>query len=179
MFHVIITDKDVGEPIKPLHYPTTRYAARGIILDKDLNIALLNKVLKNEFKLPGGGIENDESPKEAFLRECLEETGCQISIIDQLGIIEEHKSKDNFKQISYAFLGKVDKDLGYQNLTEKEIDEGAKVFWANLDEAIKLIKHSYNNIVGSSYESVYQSKFIIFRDLYILNAYKNETKQYK
>ena len=37
-----------------------------------------NKKKKNEYKLPGGGIDYGETPNEAFIREALEETGCKI-----------------------------------------------------------------------------------------------------
>lgn len=172
LFHIIITDEDVGESIRPLNNPLTRFAARGIIVNEDNQIALLNKVYKNEYKLPGGGIENDETPEEAFLRETLEETGCQIRIMNKLGVIEEHKSKNNFKQISHVFLGKVVKDFGYLSLTEKEKNEGAKLIWVCLEEALSLIIDSYHHIIGSPYESIYQSKFIVFRDLKIIEFYK-------
>ena len=49
----VITDKDFNiDPIS-IENPRLRYASRGIIF-KDNKIAILNKQLKNEFKLIGG-----------------------------------------------------------------------------------------------------------------------------
>ncbi len=56
----------------------------------------------------------------------LEETGCEVKIIECLGTTEEYKTLNNFKQISYVFVGKVLKDTQQLNVTEKEKDEGAK-----------------------------------------------------
>ena len=51
----------------------------------------------NEYKLPGGGMDEGEQPIETFKREILEEVGCEIDNIKLLGYTEEQKSKTNFK----------------------------------------------------------------------------------
>lgn len=69
-----ITDKDIGEEYKELENPILRLAARGIVIRNDGKIAIFNKLNKNEYKFPGGGMEKDENPEDAFKREVLEET---------------------------------------------------------------------------------------------------------
>ena len=96
-----ITDTDIGEEDKELENPRVRLAARGIVIREDGKIAVFNKANKNEYKLPGGGMENDEEPEETFKREVLEETGCIVEVIQSLGVTEEYKSQTNFKQISH------------------------------------------------------------------------------
>lgn len=139
-------------------------------------IAIFNKSNKNEYKLPGGGVDKGEDIKEAFKRETLEETGCEIEIIDELGTIEEHKSLDNFKQISYIFVGKVLKDNNKLELTQKEKDEGAKLIWVDKKKGLKLITECFENLKESKYENLYHSKFIVLRDRYILEYYLNNIK---
>ena len=46
-----------------------------------------------------------------------------------MGTTEEYKTLDNFKQISYIFVGKVLEDTKQLNVTQKEKDEGAKLVW--------------------------------------------------
>ena len=75
-----LTDEDFGLDIVPFDNPRHRYGARGIVFNKDNKIAVLNKTLKNEYKLVGGGIEEDEDPTKAFKREVLEEAGCIVEI---------------------------------------------------------------------------------------------------
>ena len=99
-----ITDKDIGEQYFETENPKLRLSARGIVVRDDKKIAVFNKDNKNEYKLPGGGIENDENPEEAFKREVLEETGCIVEIVQSLGITEEYKCQSNFKQISNVFV---------------------------------------------------------------------------
>lgn len=166
-----ITDEDIGEVSKNMNNPRLRLGARGIVIREDGKIAIFNKSNKNEYKLPGGGIEEDENPEEAFKREVLEETGCKVEIIKKLGTTEEYKTLDNFKQISYIFVGKVLEDTKQLNVTQKEKDEGAKLVWETPENALKVITESYDKLIASKYESVYHTRFIVLRDRKILEYY--------
>ena len=168
-----VTDEDIGGKSVKMENPKLRHGARGIVIREDGKIAVFNKSNKNEFKLPGGGIEGKENPEEAFKREALEETGCEVEIIDTLGTIEEYKSKNNFKQISYVFVGKVIKDTKQLHVTKKEKDEGAKLLWETPEKALELVKGCYDKLVASKYASVYSTKFVVLRDRKILERYLN------
>ena len=166
-----IMDEDIGEVSVKMDNPRLRFGARGIVIREDGKIAVFNKSNKNEYKLPGGGLEGEERPEEAFKREVLEETGCKVEIVKELGTAEEYKTLDNFKQISYVFVGKVVEDTKQLNVTEKEKDEGAKLIWETPERALELITKSYDNLIASKYESVYHTKFIVLRDRKILERY--------
>lgn len=172
----VLKDEDFELESVEFNNPRVRYGARGIIIREDGKIAIFNKSNKNEYKLPGGGVDKGEDIKEAFKREALEETGCEIEIIKELGTIEEHKSLDNFKQISYLFVGKVLKDNNQLELTQKEKDEGAKLLWVDEKEGLRLITECSNNLKESKYENLYHSKFIVLRDRYILEYYLQNKK---
>ena len=154
--------------------PKLRLGARGIVIREDGKIAVFNKSNKNEYKLPGGGLEGEETPEDAFKREVLEETGCEVEIIQALGTTEEYKSLNNFKQISYIFVGKVLKDNKQLNVTEKEKDEGAKLVWETPERALELITECYDKITASKYSSVYSTKFVVLRDRKILEKYLHD-----
>ena len=172
-----LTDNDIGEQYIGLENPRVRLGARGIVVRNDGKIAIFNKSNKNEYKLPGGGIENDETPEEAFKREVLEETGCIVEIIEKLGVTEEYKSQINFKQISNVFVAKVIKDTKHLNVTQKEKDEGARLFWETPPKALELITDCFGKLVKSDYESIYATKFVVLRDRKILEHYINNSKQ--
>ena len=166
-----ITDKDIGEKVINMENSKLRLGARGIVIRKDGKIAVFNKSNKNEYKLPGGGLEGEEKPEDAFRREVLEETGCEVEIIDTLGTTEEYKSLNNFKQISYIFVGKVINDTKQLNVTEKEKNEGAKLIWETPEKALELIAGCFNQLTASKYSSVYSTKFVVLRDRKILERY--------
>ena len=171
----VLTDADFNiEPIE-MNNPRHRFASRGLVF-KDGKIAILNKQKKNEYKLVGGGIENNEDPAIAFQREVLEEAGCEVEIKNYLGTIEEHKSQDNFKQTSHVYVANVINDTGQLNFTPKEIAEGSRLLWLDIKDAMKFIKESEDKLIASKYENVYHTKFIVRRDYEILNYYlKNYT----
>ena len=166
-----LTDTDIGEKYLETEHPQLRLASRGIVIRDDGKIAVFNKYNKNEYKLPGGGAEDGETPEETFKREVLEETGCVIEIIEQLGITEEYKSKSNFKQISNIFIGKVIEDTKQLNVTQKEKDEGAGLLWETPEKALELITDCFSKLIKSDYESVYSTKFVVLRDRKILEYY--------
>ena len=166
-----ITDEDIGKKTINMENSKLRLGARGIVIRDDGKIAIFNKSNKNEYKLPGGGLEGEEKPEEAFKREVLEETGCEVEIIETLGTTEEYKSLNNFKQISYVYVGKVLKDTNKLNLTKKEKDEGAKLLWETPEKALELITECFDKLVASKYESIYSTKFVVLRDSKILEKY--------
>lgn len=66
-----------------------------IFSDGDILIFLKEKI--GQYKLPGGGKENNEKPEETFIREIHEETGYRIKNIQKVGIANE------YAQISHVF----------------------------------------------------------------------------
>ncbi|NIK80335.1 ADP-ribose pyrophosphatase YjhB (NUDIX family) [Paenibacillus castaneae] len=66
-----------------------RNSAKAVIIAD--NHILLTKNLDSDgyfYLYPGGGQEKGEELKDAVIRECLEETGCQVSVKDLLFIRE-------------------------------------------------------------------------------------------
>ena len=61
-----ITDEMFGQKSIPFNNPKVRYGARGIVKREDGHIAVFYKKAKNEYKLPGGGIDEKETPEQAF-----------------------------------------------------------------------------------------------------------------
>lgn len=176
----IVTDEDVGEKKIEVKKYRQRYGARGIIIRNDGKIAVFNKASKNEYKLPGGGMENGENIAEVFKREVYEETGCKVEIIDFLGTIEEIKTQDSFKQLSHVFVGKVIEDTQNLHVTKEEKIEGAKIVWEFPQEALELITNCFDKLLPSPCEnnqlSVYHTRFMVKRDRKILEYYLKNMK---
>ena len=150
-----ITDKEIGEDIVKYEKKLTRLASRGIVLNDKDEIAIFYKKNKNEYKLPGGGMEETETKEECFKREVLEETGCNVEIITYMGYTEEIKSKMNFIQTSHVFISKVIDDTKKLHLTQKETDEGGELIWLSPQVALQSISKCFDKLVASKYDSVY------------------------
>lgn len=166
-----VTDDDIGEKTKEINMPKKRRAVRAILINEKGEIALLNKSRKNEYKLVGGGVDEGETLEKALEREILEETGCEIKVIENLGYIEEERTRDNFTQTSYIYVSKVVNDTKVLHLTKEEEEEGAKLCWYKKEDALKKISESYNKLIPSKYSDLYNTKFVIKRDEKILKYY--------
>lgn len=77
----------------------------------------------------------------------------------------------NFKQTSYVYIAKVIENTKVLHLTQKEIDEGSEICWFEPKETLDKICECYNNIKPSKYSSIYSTKIIIKRDMFILQKY--------
>ena len=172
-----LTDKDFGIEPKEMKDYKLRIAARGIVMRDDGKIAIEHKTNKNEYKLVGGGMEENENPQMAFKREVLEEAGCGVEIVEELGTTEEYRSQKNIKQISHIFIGKVTKDTHKFNLDEAEIIDGAKLIWLTPEDALKKIKNCYDILIPSIFSDVYMTRFVILRDRKILEYYLSRGKK--
>jgi 8-oxo-dGTP pyrophosphatase MutT (NUDIX family) len=123
-----------------------RRAARAVLKDDEGKVALMHASKRKYYKLPGGGIDEDEDALAALTRELLEETGCSARVVAELGIVEEWRDEDKLHQISYAYQAiKVGKPVEL-NLTDSELDEGFELVWVHdINEAIKLVENAVDD----------------------------------
>ncbi len=129
-----------------------REAARAVVLDNDGMVALLHVTKKNYYKLPGGGIEKTEDKLIALNRECKEEIGCDVEVVEEIGTIVEYRKMSSTKQISYCYLAKIKGDKGKPNFTDKEKRNGFEQVWLPYEKALKVLTESKaKNIEGSAY----------------------------
>lgn len=168
-----ITDRDLG--IESVAGDNIRYrlrrTARALIFRGD-KIAILNAKNLNLHKLPGGGIEGNESISEGLKREILEETGCEVGDIRELGMVIEYRDKFEMIQVSYVFVGDVKGDSKELVLTEKEKSEGFVLEWMSVGEVLDLMRDKDNPVK-------YSGRFIVARDRAILEYYMLSVKKFK
>jgi 8-oxo-dGTP diphosphatase len=162
-----ITNSDIGE-LEVEAECRKRDAARAVILDRG-RIAILHVTKGGYYKLPGGGLEEGESIEEALEREVMEETGCRIRVICDLGSIIEKRKSICMIQTSYCFLTEVAEHVSEPNFMEDELEDGFELVWMDLDSAVRAIEN------GKS--SRYNEKFVILRDTAFMKRAKNMIRQ--
>lgn len=129
-----------------------REASRAVVVDKMGLIALLHVTSENYYKIPGGGIKRGEDKIVALKRECLEEVGCEIDVINEIGIVLEYRGIFNLKQISYCYFAKVKGEKGKSVLTNSEKKAGFEQIWLPYLEAVKVIsENKATSIEGRDY----------------------------
>ncbi len=143
----------------------TRFAARGVVFDENKNVALLPVTAHHYYKLPGGGIEEGEDRVEAFRRECLEEIGSDVEVVQELGSVVEYRAEFSLAQTSYCFVGKAIGERTKATFTQHELDNGfQEALWVPLDKAIELMESQADN---------YEGKFIVERDTFLLKKVRS------
>ena len=76
-------------------------------------LLLVNKAVypAEAYRLPTGGVEADETPRQAALREIHEETGYQVADAGLLGVVDyrlRRPDRDTAAFVSYVFVADVD-----------------------------------------------------------------------
>jgi 8-oxo-dGTP pyrophosphatase MutT (NUDIX family) len=118
-----------------------RPSVRSIII-KENEIAMVYSKKYDYYKFPGGGIEADESQKEALIRETFEETGLTIipTSIQEYGVvhrIQKGEKESIFIQDNYYYLCDVQSSVGIQQLNDYEADESFTLVYIKPIIAIK------------------------------------------
>ncbi len=120
-----------------------RVAVRAIIFRED-KILLVHSLNSEEYKFPGGGVENGETKQSALKREVLEEVGMELLNIGKcLGYTEQiyadiYNNKQCFQMRSYYYYCEVKDTIYDLKLSKYEQILGFVPEWVTLDKAIKL-----------------------------------------
>jgi len=171
-----IKDEDFGLTSSKLRNPKVRYGARGIVEREDGKIAIFYEHERNHYKLPGGGIEGDETSEHAFEREVAEEVGCLVKDVTQVATIKEERSQANFEQNSDIYFSKLKVDLHKLSPTKEEQEAGAEMMWVTPEKAHELISGCLTELTISDYEKLYHSKFMVMRDIKIVEEFLNSNE---
>ncbi len=122
-----------------------RQAVRIVLFDADRKIAMgyyppRENISLGGYNLPGGGVDDGESIQEALLRESLEEIGCHIKNVTELGMIYEHRvgKKVKHNQETYCFAAEVDGPKLSPQFTEEELEDKLELQWLDIEDAAKL-----------------------------------------
>ena len=143
-----------------------RNAVRAVII-KNNQILLVYSKTNDEYKFPGGGVKDYETPEIALLREIDEEIGGTIVDIKcKIGtVIEYNKSKeetfDYFKMISAYYEVVIEDSLHNQNLDDYEKELMFIPKWTTIKEALEVNRKTMKS-------SEKKTKWIE-RETYVLN----------
>lgn len=150
-----LRDKDIIPP-DFVHEPGVwqamdRTAVRILVEDFEGNIALCGP---RHQLLPGGGVDEGESLEVAAIRECREEIGCKVEILEEIGTAEEYRDHGNRKQITHCFVAKIVGEKGIpSSIQEDEI--GMKVYWYPPEKALSILEKQIKNIPFESYNACF------------------------
>ncbi|MGM9986174.1 MAG: NUDIX hydrolase [Bacillaceae bacterium] len=121
-----------GEKITGIDYKQ-RIGAYGIGFNAEGKVAVVRTA--TGYFLPGGGIENNETHEACIKRECIEEIGYKIKVIDFIGTASKFHYSDTLHYymhgIGYFYYMKLEKKI-----TDR-VEEDHQLVWLSPAEAIE------------------------------------------
>lgn len=110
-------------------------STRAVILDNDENIAVIYSEQLHYYTLPGGCMDPGETPEQAIVRECKEETGCDVEMVSELGkVVEVRKDVAKIGEI-FGYIVKLVGEKGVPEFMDDEIEEQFVIKWVTPAEA--------------------------------------------
>ena len=129
--------RQYGRKIQGVSY-LERPGAYALIVNDKNEVAMLVDV-DGKYHLPGGGIQDNESPQEAVKREAVEEVALNIIIKKELGSAKQYcYSSVLDKHINKICMYFLVRDFW---ASDKCVIAEHDVLWINIDQAEALLEH--------------------------------------
>lgn len=164
-----IHEKDVfPDKIEPqgIQY-SDRNTGKAIIINDENKIALVGNKENDYLLLPGGGIDEGEDLQSGVVRECLEEIGYAVRIINEVGVIDDYRPRDKKHCINYCYTTKIIGGDGISIHTNDEAKIGMYTKWVDIKEALEIFKKQRSDL-NDKKVAFYNTGFNILRDLMFL-----------
>jgi len=140
--------------------PKKRMASGILIFDKNGKLLIVKPNYQDHWLIPGGTIEENESPMQACKREIKEEIGVNIGKIDFLCVDYKKGVKENDESLQFIFYGGI--------LSEKKIakikipkDEISDYKFTEIKYGLALLSKTLANRISRSLEAL-KNKTVIY-----------------
>ncbi len=138
-------------------YTRTRAASRAVIV-RDGKILLTHETVSGWWLIPGGGLEEGETPEACVIREAEEETGYRIRPLTQFLALYEYY--EEVRYVSHYFVCEVT-GKGQMKLTDAEKRRGVRPEWIDLEEAVTIFsEHEKYAPVSEEKRGAYQREYM-------------------
>ena len=113
-------------------FSRTRAGSRAVVV-RDGKILLSHETVSGWWLVPGGGMEEGETPEMCCVREVEEETGLIVQPVQKFLTLYEYY--EEYRYISDYFVCAIT-GQGRMHLTDAEVQRGLEPRWIPLEEAV-------------------------------------------
>ena len=131
-----------------------KQAGTAVIFFNDKNELLIVKPdYKVDWLIPGGSIDENESPLQCAVREVKEEIGLDITELKLVGIYYRHKREGHSDSLKFVFYGGTlfENQIIQIKLQTEELE---KYIFSRPDEAISLLSSSLQQSIPQCLEAI-------------------------
>lgn len=146
---------------------TDRNTGKAIIVDSDGKIGLVGNKQNDFLQLSGGGIDDGEDIGQGVIRECLEETGCNVELKSEVGVIDDYRPRDKKHCINFCYVVAVVGEKGEVSHTDNESNIGMYTKWVDVKTALDIFRRQEVDLKEGRV-TFYNTGFNILRDLKFL-----------
>lgn len=153
------------------HTDHVRAGSRGIVL-RDGKLLLSHETLIDQWMIPGGGVEEGETPAQACIRELAEETGLLVKPGDMFLTLNEYY--EDWLFIGYYFVCTVQGECE-RNPTRRELEVGAEPEWLPMEDALSIFsRHADWTDVDEMRRGMYQREYTALQVYQAMQANEKE-----
>ena len=118
--------------------PKKRMAAAALCLNKQNEILIVKPLYRELWLLPGGVVEEGESPRKACIREVREELGLDVAVRQLLCVDYKVQQAMREEGIEFVFFGGIlhEKTIGQIHMQAGELCE---IRFVKLEDAVKML----------------------------------------
>src|SRR5215211_5885125 len=149
--------------------PAKRMAAGALLLNQQDELLIVKPTYREDWLIPGGTIEEHESPRQACVREVWEEIGLTLAITRLLCVEYQSRDGSNSENIQFIFDGGV--------LTQAQIeqivipsDELAHYRFAPYPEALQLLNKKLGRRITHAVRARAHQQLVYLEDGSVLEA---------
>lgn len=135
---MFIEEVECGNRIEGITY-RERIGAYALIVSSNSEIALVRR--DNNYFLPGGGVEKDETYEECLKRECSEELGYNIEVAQYVGKLSHYtkaiRREEYLKLVGHVHIANL---LDSNSL---KVEEDHELVWVPIREAAEKMQEEF------------------------------------
>ena len=148
-------------------FSKTRAGSRAVIVHDGM-ILLSHETITGWWLVPGGGMEEGETPEICCIREVEEETGYIVNPLRQFLTLYEYY--EEYRYISHYFTCEIT-DTGQMHLTDAEKHRGLEPHWLPLEDAVGLFaRHQEYAAVSEEKRGSYLREYTALQEYLSLKA---------
>ena len=129
----------MSEEANRREYPERPLVGVGVVVIKEGRILLVRRAFDpgaGKWSIPGGLVETGETLSAAGARECEEETGLKVQLLELINVFDMIEEDDDGKtRYHYVLVDFLARQVGGEEKPNQEVSE---LRWATYEEAKKL-----------------------------------------